>query len=118
MAPPWTDPAQDWLEHIGSEYRARIDADEPQFLVEIQVPGAHLIEIFRQISKAHLPISNSSAWACLALAAVHLAAEADDDERGFRALFYSRLGRPLDTREWEQHFGRPIAEFLRDHFAV
>lgn len=101
----WPDSAQESLARIGSGFLARIDAGEPQFLIEVELGEDQLKEIFRLASKARLPILNSSALVCLALAAIHTAAQADQDDQGFRALFYRRLGRELDTREWEQHFG-------------
>lgn len=110
--------SEEWLDRIGSEYLARVEAEEPQFLIEIDVPDERLEELFENIAKAWTTRWTSSKRICLALAAVHSAARADQHEDSFRNVFYGRLGRELKQSEWENIYGSQISAFLRDWFAV
>ena len=71
---------EQWLEKVGSEYLARVRAEEPQFLVEVDVPDDRLEEIFNNISRARPIRWTTEQRLCLALAAVHSAARADKGE--------------------------------------
>jgi hypothetical protein len=110
--------SEEWLDRIGSEYLARVEAEEPQFLIEIDVPDERLEELFDNIAKAGTTRWTRSKRICLALAAVHSAARADQHEDSFREVFYGRLGRELNQSEWENNYGSQIAAFLRDWFDV
>jgi phenylalanyl-tRNA synthetase alpha subunit len=106
---------EQWLEQAGSEYVKRIQAEEPQFLVEIDVSDNRLEEIFTNLSRAW-QIRSTEQRLCLALAAVHSAARADEGEASFREVFYRRLRRPLNQAEWQNFYGPYIADSLKVWF--
>lgn len=107
-----------WLEEVGAEYLAKIDALEPQFLVELEISDSELGEIFRRLSVARPTRWTSTQLACLAVGAVHAAARAEQGEDSFREVFYERLGRDFDHGEWESHYGPKAVSFLRERFSV
>src|SRR5437899_348881 len=109
---------EQWLEKVGSEYLARVRAEEPQFLVEVDVPDDRLEEIFNNISRARPIRWTTEQRLCLALAAVHSAARADKGEDSFRKVFYRCLRREFNQVEWENYYGPYIATFLKDWFSV
>ena len=90
-----------WLEKIGTTYLSQIELDEPQFLIETDVVDERLQELFQNISKAWPSRWTPAKRICLALAAVHAAARADENESSFREAFYRRLGRQFNQKEWE-----------------
>lgn len=75
---------EQWLHQTGSEYLARVKGEEPQFLVEVDVSDERLEEIFHHLSKALPPLRTTKMQICLALAAVHSAARADEGKDSFR----------------------------------
>jgi hypothetical protein len=109
---------EQWLEQVGSEYLARVKVEEPQFLVEIDAPDDRLEEIFNNISRAWPTRWTTEQRLCLALAAVHSAARADEGEDSFRKVFYHRLRREFNQAEWQNCYGPYIATFLEDWFSV
>ena len=110
--------SEEWLNQVGSEYLAQVQAEEPQFLIEVDVPDARLNELFAHISKAWPSRWTPQKRVCLALAAVHSAARADEYEDSFRKVFYARLGREFNQAEWENLYGSYLSAFLRDWFPV
>jgi hypothetical protein len=109
---------EQWLEQAGSEYLARVKTEKPQFLIEIDISDDRLEEIFNNISIARLTKWTTEQRLCLALAAVHSAARADESEDGFREVFYRRLRRDFNQVEWGDYYGRYISTFLKDWFSV
>jgi len=109
---------EQWLEKVGSEYLARVKAEEPQFLVEIDISDDRLEEIFNNISKVRLTKWTTEKRLCLALAAVHSAERADEGENSFRKVFYRRLRCEFNQAEWENYYGPHIATFLKEWFSV
>ena len=77
-----------------------------------------LEEIFDNISRAWQIRWTVEQRLCLALAAVHSAARADEGEESFRDLFYRRLRREFNQAEWSNNYGPYIATFLKDWFSV
>ena len=109
---------EQWLEKVGSEHLARIKAEEPQFLIEIDISDDRLEEIFDNISRAWQIRWTTEQRLCLALAAVHSAARADEGEESFREVFYRRLRCEFKQAEWGNNYGPNIATFLKDWFSV
>src|SRR5262249_12486788 len=107
-----------WLEEVGAEYLAKIDALAPQFLVELEISDSELMEIFHRLSVARPTKWTWAQLACLAVGAVHAAARADQSEESYREVFYQRLGRDFDQNEWENHYGPRAIAFLRERFVV
>jgi hypothetical protein len=110
--------SEQWLEEAGTEYLAQVEREEPQFLIEVDVPDGRLEDIFANIARAWPSHWTPQKRICLALAAVHSAARADDYEDSFREVFYARLGREFKQSEWENVYGSYISAFLRDSFSV
>ena len=109
---------EQWLEEAGVQYLASITAQEPQFLVEIELSDDELSEIFRRLARARPTKWSTAQLTCLALAAVHSAARADQGEDSFRQVFYQRLGREFDHGEWETHYGPKAVGFLKQRLSV
>ena len=110
--------AEEWLDQVGQEYLTQVEAEEPQFLIEIDVPDARLKDIFASIGKARPYHWTPQKRICLALAAVHSAAQADENEDSFREMFYKRLDRQFNLTEWDSVYGPAISEFLGGWFSV
>ena len=110
--------SEEWLDQVGQEYLAQVEAEEPQFLIEIDVPDARLKDIFANIGRARPHHWSPQKRICLALAAVHSAAQADESEDSFREMFYKRLGRHFNLTEWDSEYGPVISEFLGAWFSV
>lgn len=108
-----------WIDEAGRRYLARIQAERPQFLVEIDVPSEEVDEIFRR-----LPALGASVWnprerrLCIAVAAVNAAATADEDERSFIEMFYRRLDRTDLRGSWETIHAPAIWQALDETFAI
>ena len=43
--------SEQWLDEVGREYLAQLQAVEPQFLIEIDVPDPKLKDIFTNLAK-------------------------------------------------------------------
>jgi hypothetical protein len=85
------DSPEQWLENVGSEYLAKIEAKEPQFLVEIEISEERLQDIFARLSRAPPTRWSVEKRICLALAAVHSAARADEGEDSLRQVCLTGL---------------------------
>ena len=75
--------SEKWLDEVGSEYLAQLQAAEPEFLIEIDVPDARLKDIFTSIARLVPYRWTPEKSICLALAAVHSAAQADKTKTAF-----------------------------------
>ena len=66
-----------WIDEAGRRYLARIQAERPQFLVEIDVPSEEVDEIFRRLPALGASVcSPRERRLCIAVAAVNAAATA------------------------------------------
>ena len=60
--------SEQWLDEVGREYLAQLQAVEPQFLIEIDVPDPKLKDIFTNLAKVAPYRWTPEKSICLALA--------------------------------------------------
>jgi hypothetical protein len=106
----------DWVKQAGKEYLARIEAEKPLFLGELQVTDDELTELFRRIRQCASIDRCDEMRASLAVAAVHAAVHASEDENSYVTVFFRYLGEEEDATQWNEEYGPVILRFLVDHF--
>jgi hypothetical protein len=105
-----------WIEDASRQYTETIRTNSPQFLIELELSEQEENVLFNHLSREPGGIYGSRNRAAWAIAAVRCAADADQDEGGFRDSFYARLHRPFDQQEWDNYLGPRIRLFLEETF--
>lgn len=106
-----------WLTQTGAELLVQVANVRPVFLVELDVTADQVKDLYHHIARSGT-LWTPEARMCLAVAAVQSASRANQDEDSFRELFFDRLKRPFDQREWENSYGPTIRYCLEQHFSV
>lgn len=99
--------------------RERIREERPSLLIEVSAGGEDVDELLKTMART-LPATYDASRMyapALALVAVHIAANANSTEEGFRPLFYDRLHFSGDwTQLWQNIHGPAIRQFLEVYF--
>jgi hypothetical protein len=80
-----------WIKEAGERYLKVIQDDRPLFLGELQVAKEELSELFRGIRQCHSIDQCDETRASLAVAAVHAAVQASDEDNSYFAVFFRQL---------------------------
>ena len=106
----------DWLDQFGRRIIDDLESSPPEFLIEWRVTRVELDQLCEALGRAKYEIFGRDRQTALAVAAVQIAAHAEGDERGFRQLFFRRLGISLDLNLWETALGPAILRVLDRYF--
>jgi hypothetical protein len=111
-----TPSSSEWLNSRGCEYLSAIRELQPTFLGELPVPEKDLTELFLRIRQTFDPGLSDAVRACTAVAAVHAAVHASEDQSSYLEVFFERLGTSEEVTTWNQNYGPAVLRFLVDHF--
>src|SRR5208337_439062 len=106
----------DWIKEVGKKYLVIIQEEKPLFLGELQVTKEELSELFRRIRQCHSVDQCDETRASLAVAAVHAAVQASEEDNSYVAVFFRHLGEAENVAQWNYEYGPGILRFLVEHF--
>ena len=105
-----------WLEELSERIQSELKSRPIQFLVERELQDVERSRLDHELSRRYPELWRPIFRPCIALAAVHAAADASRDDTSFIELFYRRLHMPSDQRAWNDEHGPAIIRFLEEHF--
>ncbi|HNV01784.1 MAG TPA: hypothetical protein PKH99_00560, partial [Vicinamibacterales bacterium] len=105
-----------WLEGLSERIQSELRARPIQFLVERELQDVEKSRLYDELGRRYLELWHPVFRPCIALAAVHAAAEGSRDDTSFIELFYQRLHMAADQRSWNDVHGPAIIRFLEEHF--
>lgn len=106
----------DWIKEAGKRYLEIIQEERPLFLGELQVTKEELSQLFRRIRQCHSVDQCDETRASLAVAAVHAAVQASEEDNSYVAVFFRHLGEAENVAQWNYEYGPGILRFLVEHF--
>lgn len=106
----------DWIKETGKKYLETILTEKPLFLGELSVTEEELTQLFRRIRQCHSVDECDETRASLAVAAVHAAVHASEEENSYVAVFFRHLGEAESVQQWNYEYGPAVLRFLVDHF--
>src|ERR1019366_8797002 len=106
----------DWNKEAVKRYLEIIQEERPLFLGELQVTKEELSQLFRRIRQCHSVDQCDETRASLAVAAVHAAVQASEEDSSYVAVFFRHLGEAENVAQWNCEYGPGILRFLVEHF--
>lgn len=106
----------DWIKEVGKKYLEIIQEEKPLFLGELQVTKEELSELFRRIRQCHSVDQCDETRASLAVAAVHAAVQASEEDNSYVSVFFRHLDEAENVAQWNYEYGPGILRFLVEHF--
>ena len=105
-----------WLEELSERVQCELKSRPLQFLVERELEDVERSRLYDELSRRYPELWRPVFGPCIALAAVHAAADASREDTSLIELFYRRLHMPSDQRAWNDEHGPAIIRFLEEHF--
>ena len=80
-----------WLEELSERIQSEVNSRPVQFLIERELQDVERSRLYDELSRRYLELWRPVFGPCVALAAVHAAADASREDTSFIELFYQRL---------------------------
>jgi hypothetical protein len=105
-----------WLKDAGQQYIDRVRTEQPAFLIELEIGDQEVTELLENLRRNRPLPWESWAHACVAVAAVQIAANATEGESSLVHAFLDRFGISYSQEIWEEEYGKRIEVFLAKYF--